>query len=106
MGGIEGTTGFHVRGCPRNSISTRKCLTTLTQKDILQAVYNAGSPGEIEILIRPSNKQELAFKLRTSDRPFALIKIGDISGWLKDKLAGYEVIEGFEDEGFFERLNC
>ena len=78
----------------------------LEQKDILQAVYNARSPGEIEILIRPSNKQELAFKLKTSDRPFALIKIGDISDWLKEKLAGYELIEGFEDEGFFEALNA
>jgi type III restriction enzyme len=78
----------------------------LEQKDILQAVYNAQSPGQIEILIRPSNKQELAFKLKTSERPFALIKIGDISGWLKDKLAGYEIVEGFEDEGFFERLNA
>lgn len=78
----------------------------LEQKDILQTVYNARSPGEIEILIRPSNKQELAFKLRTSERPFALIKIGDISGWLKDKLAGYEIVEGFEDEGFFEGLNA
>lgn len=78
----------------------------LEQKDILQAVYNADSPGEIEILIRPSNRQELAFKLKTSERPFALIKIGDISGWLKDKLAGYEIVEGFEDEGFFEGLNA
>jgi len=77
----------------------------LEQKDILQAVYNARTHGEIEILVRPSNKQELAFKLKTSDKPFALIKIGDISGWLKEKLAGYEVVEGFEDEGFFERLN-
>jgi type III restriction enzyme len=77
----------------------------LGQKDILQTVYNVGSPGEIEILIRPSNKQELAFKLKTGDQPFALIKIGDISGWLKDKLTGYEVVEGFEDEGYFERLN-
>lgn len=78
----------------------------LEQKDILQTVYNAPSPGEIEILIRPSNKQELAFKLKTSEKPFALIKIGDISGWLKEKLAGYEIVEGFEDEGFFERLNA
>ena len=78
----------------------------LSQTDVLQSVYNAESKGEIEILIRPSNKQELAFKLRTGDRPFALIKIGDISGWLKDKLAGYEVVEGFEDEGYFERLNA
>lgn len=72
---------------------------------IRQAVYNTKDPGEIEILIRPSNKQELAFKLRTGTRPFALIKIGDISGWLKDKLAGYEIVEGFEEEGFFEALN-
>lgn len=78
----------------------------LEQKDILRAVYNAQSPGEIEILIRPSNKQELAFKLRTSERAFALIKIGDIAGWLKDKLAGYEIVEGFEDEGFFQALNA
>jgi type III restriction enzyme len=78
----------------------------LHQKDTFRAVYNSSSPGEIEILTRPSNKQELAFKLKTSDRPFALIKIGDISGWLKDKLAGYEIVEGFEDEGFFEGLNA
>ncbi len=78
----------------------------LEQKDLLEAVYNASSPGEIEILIRPSNKQQMAFKLRTSDRPFALIKIGDISVWRNDKLAGYEIVEGFEDEGYFEALNA
>lgn len=77
----------------------------LSQKDILRAVYNAGSPGETEVITRPSNKQELAFKLKTGDRPFALIKIGTTAGWLKDKLAGYEIVEGFEDETFFERLN-
>jgi hypothetical protein len=83
----------------------QEVFNDLTQRDILQTIYHTSSPGEIEVLIRPSNKQELAFKMRTSDRPFALIKIGDKSGWLKDKLGGYEVIEGFEDEGFFERLN-
>ena len=56
--------------------------------------------------VRPSNRQELAFKLKTSERPFALIKIGDVSGWLKDELAGYEVNERFEDESYFERLNA
>jgi hypothetical protein len=35
-------------------------------------------------------KQELIFRLMTAEKPFALIKIGDISGWLKDKLEGYE----------------
>jgi hypothetical protein len=47
----------------------------------------------------------LALKLKTSDKPFALIKIGDVAGWLKDELAGYEVIEGFEDESYFAQLN-
>jgi len=77
----------------------------LSRGDILKWVYNSSSSGEIEILVRPSNRQELAFKLKTSDRPFALIKIGDISGWLKEELAGYEVNERFEDETYFERLN-
>jgi len=78
---------------------------SLQQSDILESVYNTSASGETEILIRPSNRQELAFKLRTSDKPFALIKIGDISGWLKDELAGYEINERFEDEGYFEQLN-
>lgn len=77
----------------------------LSKGDILEHVYNSSSSGEIEILVRPSNRQELAFKLKTSDRPFALIKIGDISGWLKEELAGYEINERFEDETYFERLN-
>jgi len=78
---------------------------SLSRGDILEHVYNSSSSGEIEILVRPSNKKELALKLKTTERPFALIKIGDISGWLKDELAGYEVNERFEDESYFERLN-
>ncbi|MDH7529011.1 MAG: hypothetical protein QHH28_12660 [Ignavibacteria bacterium] len=78
---------------------------SITKDDILNYVYNSKASGEIEILRRPSNKKELAFKLKTSDRPFALIKIGDISGWLKEELVGYEVQERFEDESYFENLN-
>lgn len=77
----------------------------INREDILNYVYNSYTSGEIEILIRPSNRQELAFKLKTSDKPFALVKIGDISGWLKEGLSGYEINEKFEDESFFENLN-
>ncbi len=72
---------------------------------VLRAVFNADSPGEIEVLLRPSNRKELALQAKSADSPFALLKIGDISAWLKDKLVGYEVREGYADEGFFERLN-
>jgi len=78
---------------------------SITKDEILNYVYNSKASGEIEILRRQSNKKELTFKLKTSDRPFALIKIGDISGWLKEELAGYEVQERFEDESYFENLN-
>ena len=89
-----------------NRIKIRQdVFQNLSKGDILEHVYNSSSSGEIEILVRPSDRKELAFKLKTSDRPFALIKIGDISGWLKEELAGYEVNERFEDESYFERLN-
>ena len=80
-------------------------FNALTLGDILETVFNAPAPGAIEVLERPSNRQELAFKLKSAAAPFALIKIGDVAGWLKDELEGYEVISGFEDESFFTRLN-
>ncbi|MEM4451434.1 MAG: DEAD/DEAH box helicase family protein [Nitrososphaerota archaeon] len=78
---------------------------SLGMEDVLREVFNAERHGAIEVLVRPSNRQEVAFKLKTSDRPFALIKIGDISNWLKEKLRGYEINERFEDESYFVRLN-
>lgn len=83
----------------------KELYDSLGYQDVLAAVYNAPSPAGIEVLIRPSNRQEIALKLKSADQPFALIKIGDISSWLKKELAGYEIVEGFEYEGFFERLN-
>lgn len=80
-------------------------LNSLTIKDIYKYVFNAESKGDIEVLVRPSNDKELAFKLKTSAAPFALIKIGQTTEWLKDFLAGYEIVKGFEDESFFSRLN-
>lgn len=82
-----------------------KIIKDITKRDIFYHIYNSKTNGEIEILRRLSNKKELAFKLKTSDKPFALIKIGDISGWLKDELVGYEIQERFEDESYFENLN-
>ncbi len=85
----------------------RALFGSITQDELLRLVYNAPAPGEIEVLLRPSSRQEqeMAFKLKSAEQPFALIKIGDISNWLKEELEGYEVIEGYEDEGFFRRLN-
>ena len=83
----------------------RALFESITHKELLRLVYNTPDPGEMEVLLRSSNRKEMAFKLKSAAQPFALIKIGDISDWLKDELEGYEVIEGYKDEGFFSRLN-
>ena len=80
-------------------------IQNLNYSDILSYVFNSSTNGKIEVLKIPSNKQELIFKLATSDRPFALMKIGDISEWIKNKLSNYEIIEKFDNESIFRNLN-
>lgn len=80
-------------------------ISKLEYKDVLKYVLNAKTPGNVEVLKIPGNRNELIFKLKTAEKPFALIKIGDISGWLKDKLGGYEINESFENESYFKRIN-
>ena len=76
-----------------------------TSEEMLRRVFNSETVGNIEVIKIPSNKQELIFKLTTSERPFALMKIGDITEWIKKKLLGYEIIERFEDESLFKHIN-
>ncbi len=86
-------------------IINKDILQNIEYKDVLISVFNSNSPGNIEVLKIPGNKNEIIFKLQTSERPFALIKIGDISGWIKEKLAGFEIIESYENESVFKRIN-
>ena len=79
-------------------------LKKIEIKDILKHVFNTDSFGKIEVIKIPSNKKELIFKLKTSDKPFALTKIGDITKLLK-KLNNYEINESYENESFFENID-
>jgi superfamily II DNA or RNA helicase len=88
-----------------NYKTVEETIKNLTYTDILNHVFNSQTTGKIEVLKIPSNKQELIFKLATSDRPFALMKIGDITEWIKNKLSNYEIIEKFENESFFKNIN-
>lgn len=80
-------------------------IESVTLNDIVKYIFNSEKTGKIEVIKIPSNKQELIFKLTTSDSPFALMKIGDIAEWLKNKLTGYEIIEKFENESIFRQIN-
>ncbi|MFA5361599.1 MAG: DEAD/DEAH box helicase family protein, partial [archaeon] len=88
-----------------NVLVDKKLLEKIEYNDILRQVFNAKSSGKIEVLKIPGNRNEIIFKLQTSEKPFGLIKIGDISGWLKEKLEGYEIIESFENESIFKKIN-
>jgi len=91
-----------------NEQLNKNILETINQtsfNEILQYVFNSEKNGNIEVLKIPSNKQELIFKLATSDKPFALMKIGDITEWIKNKLSNYEIIERFDNESIFKQIN-
>jgi hypothetical protein len=86
-----------------NVIIDKDAVKKIEYKNILRQILNAESAGNIEVLKIPGNRNELLFKLQTSEKPFAMIKIGDISGWLKEKLEGYEINESFENESHRKR---
>lgn len=80
-------------------------LNSIEVSTILEKVFNAQSFGTIEVLKIPQNNKELIFKLKTSVKPFALIKIGDISNWIKEKLVGYEINESYDESSYFAQIN-
>jgi hypothetical protein len=80
-------------------------IKNISFTEILKNVFNSEKTGNIEVLKIPSNKQELIFKLQSSSRPFALMKIGDITEWIKSKLKNYEIIERFDNESIFKNIN-
>ena len=79
-------------------------LLNMNSEDVLKYVFNSAGYGEIEVTTNSSTK-ELAFKLKESEKPFALIKIGEMSEWIKNKLAGYEFTKTYDDDSYFRKLN-
>lgn len=61
--------------------------------------------GNIEAIINPKDHQEIAFKLDTASQAFCLIKIGDISAWLKEKLIDIKIDETYKEEKYFDTLD-
>ncbi len=82
-------------------------LNDLDFKGLKEAVFYA-SNGHIEVIINPKNNQEIAFKLNTSDKVFCLIKIGDITEWVCEKLKSVKVVSknlSFKEESYFSQID-
>ncbi len=73
--------------------------------DLLKQVFNASSFGKIEVIKIPQNNKELAFKTKTSEKPFCLMRVGDCGNWVKEKLTSYEINESYRNESFFRNID-
>ena len=82
-----------------------KEFAKIDYESVLKYAYNTKKPGTIEISFQPSDKSQVAFKLVTSDRYFALIKTGEMPQWLRDELGRFNVNHRFGTEGFFQTIN-
>ena len=80
-------------------------LSQISYDDILKEVFNTTNEGKIEISYSPREKGEVAFKLKTSDSHFALMKTGNMPDWLEKSLKQFEINYEFQNEKFFEEIN-
>ncbi|GAA7632087.1 DEAD/DEAH box helicase family protein [Helicobacter pylori] len=82
-------------------------LKSMDFKGLKEEVFYASS-GHIEVIINPKNNQEIAFKLNTSDKVFCLIRIGDITEWIREKLKSVKVVSknlSFKEESYFSQID-
>ncbi|EMH25736.1 DEAD/DEAH box helicase family protein [Helicobacter pylori] len=85
----------------------KESLNRLDFKGLKEEVFYA-SNGHIEVIINPKNNQEIAFKLNTSDKVFCLIRIGDITEWIREKLKSVKVMSknlSFKEESYFSQID-
>ncbi|EJB36905.1 type III R-M system restriction enzyme [Helicobacter pylori NQ4161] len=82
-------------------------LNDMDFKGLKEEVFYA-SNGHIEVIINHKNNQEIAFKLNTSDKVFCLIRIGDITEWICEKLKSVKVVSknlSFKEESYFSQID-
>ncbi len=79
-------------------------INEITMKEILQYIFNSKSKGGIEVIQIKDNIHEALLKLKTTNTPFALIKIGNAVKWIKDNLRGYEITRTFEHKSVFDEI--
>ena len=81
-------------------------LTQMTIVNLRGAVFHAPTPGALQVVkSKDGQNKELAFQLQTADKPFALIRIGDISKWRNELLQGLEFETVLREKSYFADLN-
>lgn len=81
-----------------------KQIEKISFDELKEEIFYA-KKGNIEAIINPKDHQEIVFKLDTTSQPFCLIKIGDISAWLKEKLSDIKIDETYREQKYFDTLD-
>lgn len=80
-------------------------LQNINVKTLRELLFHSQTKGAIEIIQGKSGK-ELCLKLETSDKPFALIKIGDTDTFKHDNLTqNYRIISNYRATNYFNNIN-
>ncbi len=80
-------------------------IKSIDDASILECVFHAQNPGEIEVIRNAADTEQLVFKLKSSDKLFMLLKIGNITEWLKDEFrSGYTISEEYDHVDHFTEL--
>ncbi len=80
-------------------------IREIKEEDIWQFVFG-GTKSNIEVITYDNNKNELAFQLKTADKPFALLVIGEALDWIKKDSSGvFEFASKDYTKSLFKNIN-
>lgn len=85
------------------AVFSNELIDDLTVEELRELIFGSSAVGSIEVI--QGKVKEIAFKLKTAEKPFGLIKIGDISSWTNNILDGYEMTNTLREESFFSNLD-
>lgn len=82
------------------------CVQNITYADVLQYVYNAHTPGQIDVIINENQRMEAIFQLKSAQEPFAIIKIGNAVKWVEmnSQLFGSITYRSYTTSSIFDDL--
>ena len=89
--------------CP-NHHDTRNIRET-SWETILENVFNTKEPGQFEALLPVNEKREALLRVEGSQKPFALIRIGNAHTWVKKLLPGRSIHIIHSHQSLFEKIN-
>jgi len=102
-----GTFLFSCHDTPLSHIrEASSILDRVTMEEVRRSVFLSPDKGTLQYIVGESSK-EIAFQVKNSEKPFALIRIGDTGKWKQalPLLYGYEKTQRVNEQAFFEQLN-